>query len=77
MTVYPDRAQVRWWVKSWWNGSEVGELAVEIEEEIAQRFLRDEMSKDEMLNEYYPKQVEIYKATISQTRENLLKQISV
>ena len=31
VTVYPDRSGIRWWTKAWFNGSEDGEAAVEIE----------------------------------------------
>lgn len=75
VTVYPDRAGIRWWTKAWINGSEVGEPAIEIEEQIAIRFIHEQIGKDEMLNEYYPKQMEIYHSAIEQTKEQLLKQI--
>lgn len=77
VTVYPDNAQLRWWVKSWWNGSEDGEMAVEIEERVALEFLMRKLSKEHMLNEYYPKQVEMYKSAIAQAKETLLKQITI
>ena len=37
VSVYPDRAGVRWWTKAWFNGKEEGEPSVEIEMNI---FLR-------------------------------------
>lgn len=40
VTVYPDRAGVRWWTKAWFNNREEGEASVEIEREQAIRFIR-------------------------------------
>lgn len=38
VTVYPDRAGIRWWTKAWFNNREEGEASVEIEREQAIRF---------------------------------------
>ena len=40
VTVYPDRAGVRWWTKAWFNNREEGETSVEIEREQAIRSCR-------------------------------------
>lgn len=77
VTVYPDRPGIRWWVKAWFNGSEDGEAAVEIERERAIQFLLDRIDKERMLEEYYPKQMEVYHNAIEQTKENLLKQLNI
>lgn len=77
VTVYPDRSGIRWWTKAWFNGSEDGEAAVEIERECAIQFLLDRIDKERMLEEYYPKQMEVYHSAIEQTKENLLKQLNI
>ena len=70
--VYPDRAGVRWWTKAWFNNWEEGEASVEIEREQAIRFSHDNIEKDVWLEEFYPKQMEIYHNAIEQTKEQLL-----
>lgn len=77
VTVYPDRPGMRWWCKSWFNGKEEGEAAVEIERQIALQFLRHEMERDAMLEAYYPRQMEAYHNAIEQTKEQLLKQMII
>lgn len=77
VTVYPDRAGIRWWTKAWFNNKEEGEAAVEITRQIAVRFLQDQIDKETMLEEYYPKQMEVYRSAIEQTREQLMKQINI
>lgn len=73
MTVYPDRAGVRWWTKSWFNNREEGEASVEITRQLAIQFMQDNIDKDEWLREYFPKQMEVYYQAIEQTKEQLLK----
>ena len=58
MTVYPDRAGIRWWTKAWFNNREEGETAVEIEREQAIRFIHGNIEKDAWLEAFYPKQME-------------------
>lgn len=77
VTVYPDRAGIRWWAKSWWNGSEDGEAAVEIETQKALGFINESIDKDTILEEYYPKQMETYRNAIEQTKDQLLKQLNL
>ena len=77
VSVYPDRAGVRWWTKAWFNNHEVGESSVEIERQQAIQFILDRIDKDEWLTEYFPKQMEVYRNAIEQTREQLLQQISI
>ena len=72
VTVYPDRAGVRFWTKAWFNNREEGEASVEIEREQAIRFLQDRVEKDAGLEEFYPKQMEVYHNAIEQTKEQLL-----
>ncbi|WP_026367415.1 hypothetical protein [Bacteroides sp. 14(A)] len=72
VTVYTDRAGVRFWTKAWFNNHEVGEASVEIEREQAIRFIHDRIEKDAWLEEFYPKQMEVYHNAIEQTKEQLL-----
>ena len=73
VSVYPDHAGVRWWTKAWFNNHEVGESSVEIERQQAIQFILDRIDKDEWLTEYFPKQMEVYRNAIEQTREQLLR----
>ena len=76
VSVYPDRAGVRFWTKAWFNNREEGEASVEIEREQAIRFIQDCVEKDEWLEEYFPRQMEIYRNAIEQTREQLLNRMN-
>lgn len=76
VSVYPDRAGVRWWTKAWFNNREEGELSVEIDRSNAIRFIQDRIEKDEWLEEFFPKQMEIYHNAIEQTKEQLLNQLN-
>lgn len=76
-SVYPDRVGVRWWTKAWFNNREEGEASVEIEREQAIRFIHDNIEKDAWLEEFFPKQMEVYHNAIEQTKEQLLKQINM
>ena len=77
VSVYPDRAGVRWWTKAWFNNQEEGENSIEITRLTAVRFLQSQIDKDTMLEEYFPKQMEVYRNAIEQTRVQLLKQINI
>lgn len=74
VSVYSDRAGIRWWTKSWFNNKEEGEPAIEIDQKLAILFLHDQIDKDQWLEEYYPKQMEMYHNAIEQTKEQLLQQ---
>lgn len=75
MSVYPDRSGTRWWTKAWFNGKETGEDSVEITRQVAVRFINDMIARDDMLEEYFPHQMEAYHNAIRQTREQILGQI--
>jgi hypothetical protein len=77
VSVYPDRSGIRWWIKAWFNNNERGEAAIEIERQVAIRFINDNSEKDEWLEEYYPKQMEVYHSAIEQTREQILNQLNL
>ena len=76
VSVYPDRAGVRWWTKAWFNNREEGEQSVEIDRSNAIRFIQNQIEKDEWLEEFFPKQMEIYHHAIEQTKEQLLNQLN-
>ena len=40
------------------------------------RFIQDRIEKDEWLEEFFPKQMEIYHNAIEQTKEQLLNQLN-
>ena len=77
VSVYPDKSGIRWWTKAWFNNSEAGESAIEIERELAIKFINDNIEKDAWLEEYFPKQMEVYYNAIEQTREQILNQLNL
>lgn len=77
VTVYPDKAGMRWWTKAWFNNREEGEASVEISRQVAVKFIQDLIDKDTMLEEYFPKQMEVYHHAIEQTKEQLLQQMNL
>ena len=77
ITVYSDQAGIRWWTKAWFNNQEEGENSIEITRLTAVRFLQSQIDKDTMLEEYFPKQMVVYRNAIEQTRVQLLKQINI
>ena len=77
VSVYPDRAGVRWWTKAWFNNRDEGECSVEIERQQAIQFIQNRIDKDSWLEEYFPKQMEVYHHAIEQTKEQLLQQLNI
>lgn len=77
VSVYPDRAGVRWWTKAWFNNRDEGECSVEIERQQAILFIQNRIDKDLWLEEYFPKQMEVYHHAIEQTKEQLLQQLNI
>ena len=77
ISVYPDRAGVRWWTKAWFNNRDEGECSVEIERQQAIQFIQNRIDKDMWLEEYFPKQMEVYHHAIEQTKEQLLQQLNI
>ena len=74
VSVYPDRALLRWWTKLWINNHEEGEPSVEITREQAIKFIWDNIDKDEWCEQFFPEQMKMYHNAIQQTREQLLQQ---
>jgi len=52
-------------------------MLVEIELQQAILFIHDRIEKDAWLEEYFPKQMEVYHQAIKQTREQILGQLNV
>jgi hypothetical protein len=77
VTVYPDRAGIRWWTKAWFNNREDGEASVEITRQVAIRFIQNLIDKDTLLEEYFPKQMEVYHNAIEQTKIQLMNQLNI
>ena len=77
VTVYPDRAGIRWWTKAWFNNREDGEASIEITRQVAIRFIQNLIDKDTLLEEYVPKQMEVYQNAIEQTKVQLMKQLNI
>lgn len=75
VTVYPDQAGIHWWTKAWFNQREEGEAAVEISKATAFGFMCGDIGKDNLLEECYPRQMEVYHKAIAQTREQLLESL--
>lgn len=77
VSVYPDRSGLKWWTKAWFNNNENGESSVEIDIQLAIKFIHDQIDKDDWLEEFFPDQMQIYHKAIEQTREQILSQINL
>jgi len=77
VSVYPDQVGIRWWTKAWFNNRKNGEASVEISRQMALAFIRNQIDKDEWLEEHFPKQMEVYHSAIQQTRQQLIEQINI
>lgn len=75
VSVYSDQGGINWWTKAWFNRRADGEAAVEVSRQVALRFWHDEISRDEMLEEYFPRQMQAYHQAIAQTRQQLSQQM--
>ena len=58
--------------KAWFNGREKGENAIEITRLQAIKFINDEISEEDWLSRFYPKQMTVYHKAIEQARQQLL-----
>ena len=77
VSAYPHRSGIRWWTKAWFNNSETGEAAIEIDRQLAIKFINENIEKDEWLEQYFPKQMEVYHNAIEQTKEQILNQLNL
>ena len=75
VSVYADQGGINWWTKAWFNNRADGEAAVAISQRQALAFWRDEVEKDEWLEEHFPKPMEAYHHAIEQTKEQLTQQM--
>ena len=50
---------------------------MEIQERMAVQFIHCQVDKDAWLEEYYPKQMDIYHNAIEQTKEQILQQYNI
>ena len=71
-SIYADKVGGRWWTKAYFNGREKGERSVEISEDMAEHFNQDEISLDEWLARFFPKQLNSCIQAIASTRRQLL-----
>ena len=75
VSVYPDKDGINWWTKAWFNGKKKGERAIEINRQLAIKFIQDNVGKDEWLEEFFPRQMEGLHAALAQTREQVISQL--
>lgn len=75
VSVYPDKDGIVWWTKAWFNGKKKGERAVEINRQLAIKFIHDIIEKDEWLEEFFPRQMEVLHAALAQTRDQVISQL--
>lgn len=75
VSVYPDKDGINWWTKAWFNGRKKGERAIEINRQLAIKFIKDNVEKDEWLEEYFPNQMAILHAALARTREQVIDQL--
>ena len=76
VSVYADQGGINWWTKAWFNNRADGEAAVSITRNIALSFWHDEIEKDAMLEEYFPRQMQAYHQAIEQTKQQLSQQMT-
>lgn len=72
ISVYSDNAGINWWTKAWFNNREVGESSVTISYEIAKDFIEDKITKQQMLEQYYPEQMKSYYSAMEKAREQII-----
>ena len=60
------------WTKAWFNGRDKGEKAIEINRQLAIKFINDEILLDDWLARFYPKQMNVCHKAIEQARKQLL-----
>lgn len=67
-SIYFNTSGERVWTKSWFNGSEKGEPAIEITRDMAIKFKNNEITRDTWLGRYYPKQMQNVKRAVTEAR---------
>lgn len=71
-SVYFDTSGMRCWTKAWFNGREKGEKSIEITRQQAIQFINNQISMDDWLSRFYPKQKTAYHKAIEQARQQIL-----
>ena len=71
-SVYFDNEGNRCWTKAWFNGRDKGEPSIEINRNLAAQFTNGNITLDEWLTRFYPKQMNAYRKAIESTRQQLL-----
>ena len=71
-SVYADKSGDRWWTIAYFNGREKAELPIEINRDLAAKLINHEVSRDDWLKSFYPKQMSVCQNSIQKTREQLL-----
>uniref|UniRef100_UPI0040268A60 hypothetical protein n=1 Tax=Prevotella sp. TaxID=59823 RepID=UPI0040268A60 len=71
-SVYYDMGGTMCWTKAWFNDRERGERSVAIPLHLALQFAHDEISLDEWLARFYPKQMSVYQKVMTEARKQLL-----
>lgn len=62
----------RCWTKAWFNGREKGEPAIEVSRSLAISFINNTFSRDQWLEQFFPKQMKICHNAVEKTRQQLL-----
>lgn len=71
-SVYFDSSGMRCWTKAWFNGRDKGEKSIEITRQQAIQFINHQISMDDWLSRFYPKQMTAYHKAIEQARQQIL-----
>lgn len=71
-SLYFDSEGKKSWTKAWFNNREKGEPAIEVPRRLAVSFVNDTLSRDQWLSQFFPKQMQICKNAVEQTRHQLL-----
>ena len=71
-SVYADNAVERRWTTACFNGREKSEPSIEIPRRMAISFIQNQISKDDWLARYFPKQMSSCYNAIEQVRRHLL-----
>lgn len=70
--VYFNNAGTKCWTKAWFNKKEEGEKAIEITRQLAIQAINHEISKDEWLARFYPKQMSACSKALEEARKMML-----
>ena len=70
--VYFDSSGMRCGTKAWFNGRDKGEKSIEITRQQAILFINHQISMDDWLSRFYPKQMTAYHKAIEQARQQIL-----